>query len=163
MANGAEVRLPKYTREVLPNGAVVYLMPKPAYRCELPGAGEGGIESEPMGSPAVLSDRAVAANRYVAAHRYRILKRLDGLGGTFMASSNEQYTLVASEFLKKDFAAGLDLTADALLHASFRERGKESPGARRGRTRAQKDNPQPPLPILPRIFLRPVIPMATPR
>ena len=51
--------------------------------------------------------------------------------------------VIASEFLRKDFAAGLDLTADAVLHPSFAE-----PEVTRVLTRsvdaarAQKDNPQ---------------------
>jgi predicted Zn-dependent peptidase len=68
---------------------------------------------------------------------------LDSLGGTFFASSNEQATVVGGEFLKKDFAAGLDLISDALLHASFPEEETRKALSRAvDGAKAQKDNPQ---------------------
>src|SRR5476649_977134 len=105
----ADVRLPKYTREVLPNGAVLYLMPKPgvplvSFRVVV----KGGLESEPAGL-AGLSPIAAQLLRRGTPRRTadQFSNELDGLGGQFTATGNEQATVVASEFLKKDFAAGL--------------------------------------------------------
>jgi len=68
---------------------------------------------------------------------------IDGLGGQFTASSNEQSVVVASEFLKKDFAAGLDLTADVVLHPSFPDAEVKKALARSvDEVRSAKDNPQ---------------------
>jgi zinc protease len=144
-AFAADVRLPKYTREVLPNGAVLYLMPKPGvplvnFRVVV----KGGIESEPVGL-AGLSPIAAQLLRRGTTRRTadQFSGELDGLGGQFMASSNEQSTVIASEFLKKDFAAGLDLTADAILHPSFPDEEVKKTLARSvDSVRATKDNPQ---------------------
>jgi len=145
IAASAEVRLPKYTREVLPNGVVVYFMPKPGvplvnFRVLV----KGGVESEPAGL-AGLS--AVTAQLLRTGTSRRTAQQfsgdLDSLGGSFGAGANEQFVLVSSEFLKKDFAAGLDLTADALLHPVFPEDEVKKALARSiDGTRAQKDNPQ---------------------
>ena len=57
------------------------------------------------------------------------------LGGQFASStSNEQAMVVTSEFLKKDFMAGLDLTSGRdLLHPTFsRRRSKKDSGSERG-------------------------------
>ncbi|MDQ1473691.1 MAG: zinc protease [Bryobacterales bacterium] len=144
-ANAAEVRLPKFTREVLPNGVVVYLMPKPGvplvnFRILV----KGGVESEPAGL-AGLSAVTAQLLRTGTAHRTatQFSADLDSLGGSFGAGANEQYVLISSEFLKKDFAAGLDLTADALLHPTFPENEVKKVLTRSmDSVRAQKDNPQ---------------------
>lgn len=141
----ADVRLPKYTREVLPNGAVLYLMPKPgvplvSFRI----VSRGGIESEPAGLAGLSPITAQLLRRgTVRRTADQFSGELDGLGGQFSASSNEQSVVVAGEFLKKDFAAGLDLTADAILHPSFPDAEVKKTLARSvDAVRAGKDNPQ---------------------
>jgi zinc protease len=145
LASGAEVRLPPCTREVLPNGVVVYLMPKPGvplvnFRILV----KGGVESEPAGLAGLASVTAQllrTGSARLTANQFS--NRLDSLGGSFGAGANEQYVLVSSEFLKKDFAAGFDLTADALLHPAFPESEVKKVLARSiDAARAQKDNPQ---------------------
>jgi zinc protease len=141
----AEVRLPKYTREVLPNGVVIYLMPKPGvplvnFRILV----KGGAEAEPNGM-AGLSTLTAQLLRSGTPRRSadQFSAELDGLGGVFSASSNEQDTVIASEFLRKDFAAGLDITAAAVLHPSFPESEVKKVLARSiDGARAIKDNPQ---------------------
>ncbi len=144
-AFAADVRLPKYTRETLPNGVVVYLMPKAGvplvnFRVVV----KGGMESEPVGS-AGLSSVAAQLLRKGTAKRTAVQfsNELDGLGGEFAASSNFQSTVVGSEFLKKDFAAGLDITADAVLHPSFPEAEvKKTVAQMVDAAKSIKDNPQ---------------------
>ncbi len=144
-AFAADVRLPKYTREVLPIGAVLYLMPKPGvplvnFRVVL----KGGIESEPAGLAGLSPITAQLLRRGTARRTAdQFSDELDGLGGQFAAGSNEQSVIVASEFLKKDFAAGLDLTADAVLHPSFPDAEVKKALARSvDEVRSVKDNPQ---------------------
>ena len=141
----ADPRLPQYTREQLPNGVVIYLLPKPSvplvnFRILV----RGGVESEPVG----LSGIAAATAQLLRSGSARrtatqFSEELDSLGGTFQAAVTPQYTMVASEFLKKDFAAGLDLTADAILHPTFPEAEVKKVLARATDTvKGQKDNPQ---------------------
>ncbi len=143
--HAAEVRLPKYTREVLPNGVVVYLMPKPGvplvnFRILV----KGGLEADPNGMSGLSAVTAQLLRSGTARRTAeQFSAELDGLGGTFLATSNEQYTVIASEFLRKDLATGLDLTADALLHASFPESEVKKVLSRSiDGARAMKDNPQ---------------------
>jgi predicted Zn-dependent peptidase len=144
-AFAAEVRLPPFTKSTLANGVVVYLVRKPAvplvsFRILV----RGGIESEPRELAGLSSVTAQLLRRGTAKRTAdQFSNELDSLGGTFGASSNEQATVVSSEFLKKDFAAGLDLTADALLHATFPEDETSKTLARSiDGSRSAKDNPQ---------------------
>jgi zinc protease len=144
-ALSADVRLPNYVRETLPNGVVVYLMPKPGvplvnFRVVV----KGGIESEPDGLAGLSQVTAQLLRRGTSRRTAdQFSSEIDGLGGVFNAVSNEQSVVVTSEFLRKDFAAGLDLTADSLLHASFPESEVKKALARSIDTvKSAKDNPQ---------------------
>lgn len=44
---------------------------------------------------------------------------LDFIGGSFDAGADTDYSTISAEFLTKDLDRGIDLFADALLHASF--------------------------------------------
>jgi len=122
-AASAQVKLPPYSREVLPNGTVVYLMEKPG----LPLVSfhvlvKGGNESEPEGMAGLAQLTAGLLRRGSAQLTPdQFNDELDGLGGTFGAFVNEQATAISAEFLKKDFDRGLALVAGAVLHPSFPE------------------------------------------
>jgi zinc protease len=119
----AQVKLPPYSREVLPNGTVVFLVQKTG----LPLVSfhvliNGGNESEPAGMAGLAQVTAGLLRRGTAqASADQFNEQLDGLGGTFGAMVNEQATAVSAEFLKKDFDRGLALVADAVLHPAFQE------------------------------------------
>lgn len=119
----AQVKLPRYTREVLPNGVVVYLMPKPGVPLiNFLVIAKGGVESEPANLAGIASVSADLLRKGTASRTAeQFSNQLDSMGGTFRTADNEQDVTVATEFLKKDFAAGLDLTADAILHPTFPE------------------------------------------
>lgn len=151
----ADVRLPKYTRQQLSNGAVVYL---------LPGAGvplvgfrvivKGGFESEPEGKTGVGQLTAQLLRRgTVSRTADQYSSELDFLGGSFNASESESQTTIGSDFLKKDFARGLALTADALLHPNFPEAEFKKTLARSiDSIRSAKDYPQAAIPLYFRAF-----------
>jgi len=119
----AQVKLPPYSREVLPNGAVVYLM----QRTGLPLVGfrvlvKGGTESEPAALAGLASITAGLLRQGTAKRTAaQFSEELDGLGGSYMVRADEQSSTIAAEFLKKDFDRGLDLMADAVLHPAFPE------------------------------------------
>ncbi len=151
----ADVRLPKYTREELPNGTVVYLMPKPgvplvSVQIEI----KGGQEAEPASQAGLAAVTAALLRKGTTNHSAdQFSAELDGLGGTFRASRDEQSTTIASEFLKKDFEQGLNLTADAILHPVFPEAEvKKFIGQAIDGVKATKDNPQAAIRLYARAF-----------
>ena len=141
----ADVRLPKFTKQELPNGVVVYYMLKPGVPLvNFHVVVRGGVESEPA-EEAGISWVTVQLLRKGTARRTadQFSAELDGLGGTFSAGFSDEAAIANSEFLKKDFEKGLDLTADAILHPSFPEAEvKKALAQRMDATRSEKDNPQ---------------------
>jgi zinc protease len=141
---GAQVKLPPYTRVVLPNGTVVYLM----HRAGLPLVSfrvlvKGGMESEPAELAGISSVTAELLRRGTANHTAsQFAEELDGLGGSFFANENEQATVISAEFLAKDFDRGLGLVADAVLHPTFPQDEVGKALARRvDALKTAKDNP----------------------
>ncbi len=142
---GADVRLPRFTRTELPNGVVVYFMPKPGVPLvNFHVIVRGGVESEPDGLAGISSVAAQLLRRGTTRRSAdQFSAELDGLGGEFAIGGNDQAVVATSEFLKKDFEKGLDLTADAMLHPSFPESEvKKTLSQRIDAARSQKDNPQ---------------------
>jgi predicted Zn-dependent peptidase len=119
----AQVKLPPYSREVLPNGTVVYLMQKgglPLVTFHV--LVKGGDESETAALAGLAGATARLLRQGSAQHtKVQFAEELDGLGGTFGAGANEQSTAISAEFLKRDFDRGLALVADAVLHPTFPE------------------------------------------
>jgi len=89
---GAQVKLPPYTREVLPNGVVVYLVPRTglplvSFRILV----RGGQESEPAplaGLAGVTAELLRRGTAQITAAQFS--EEIDGLGGTFAAATDEQ-------------------------------------------------------------------------
>jgi zinc protease len=119
----AQVKLPPYTREVLPNGCVVYLMQKTglplvSFRVIV----KGGVESEPAQLAGIASMTAGLLRRGAGQmSAAKFAEELDGLGGTFSSNADAQATVITAEFLKKDFDKGIALVADAVLRPAFPE------------------------------------------
>ncbi len=143
----AQVKLPPYTRQVLPNGVVVDLMP----RAGVPLVGfrilvTGGAEAEPAHLAGLSAVTAQLLRRGTAKRTAdQFSEELDFLGGTFQTPETTQSpaTVVSAEFLKKDFDAGLDLVSDALLHPVFPEAEVRKTLAQRiDAAKSAKDNPQ---------------------
>jgi len=141
---GAQVKLPPYTREVLPNGAVVYYMqrtglPLVSFRV----LAKGGNESDPAAMAGLASVTAELLRRGSAQRTAaQFSEQIDALGGTFGAGTDEQSTTAYAEFLSKDFNAGLALVAGALLAPAFPEEEVRKTLARRtDGLKTTKDNP----------------------
>ncbi len=122
--NGAaQVKLPPYTRQALPNGAVLVMMP----RSDLPlitlrAVVRGGAESDPPQLAGLAWVTAELLRRGSAGHTAdEFSEALDSLGATWQATSDDQSTQVSMEFLSKDLDRALGLFADALLRPTFPE------------------------------------------
>ncbi len=142
-----EVRLPPFTRQTLPNGVTVELMPRPG----VPLVGfrvlvNGGAEAEPANLSGLASITAQLLRKGTAQRTAdQFSEELDFLGGTFQTPEATQSpaSVITAEFLKKDFDRGLDLVSDAVLHASFPEPEVRKLLAQRiDAAKSIKDNPQ---------------------
>jgi zinc protease len=149
----AQMKLPPYTEEKLPNGVVIAMMPRTGvplvhFRILV----RGGSEAEP-GQLAGLSGVTSQLLRAGTAKRTsdQFSEELDFLGGAFGgaggrgggASELAPAISFAAEFLKKDFDRGLDLLSDALLNPTFPEEQVRKELARRvDAAHSAKDNAQ---------------------
>jgi predicted Zn-dependent peptidase len=140
----AQIKLPAYTRDVLPNGTALYLMQRPGlplvhFRILV----KGGIESDPPTLAGLSSITAELLQRGAGLRSAaQFSEELDSLGGTFLAAAGEQSTSIAAEFLTKDFDQGVSLVADAVLHPQFRQDEVGKALARRvDGVKSAKDNP----------------------
>ena len=121
----AQVKLPPYTHQVLPNGVVIDLMPRPGvplvqFRILV----KGGSEADPVQLAGLAGVTAQLLRKGTAKRSAeQFSKELDFLGGSFGAGDSGQSpaTAVFGEFLKKDFDRGLDLITDAAFHPTFPE------------------------------------------
>ena len=139
----AQVKLPPYTRDVLPNGTVMYFMQRtgiPLVRFMV--VVKGGSESDPLDRTGLASVTAELLRRGSEQHSAaQFSEEVDGLGGTFNANADEQSTTISAEFLSKDFDRGLALVSEAVLHPTFPDDEVRKIVARRVDTlKSTKDN-----------------------
>ena len=143
----AQVKLPAYSSETLPNGAEMVWMsrggtPLIHFRVLV----KGGVESD-LPEMAGLQSVTAALLRKGTVKRTadQFAEELDFLGGTFNAGNDGQLgsaTSITAEFLAKDFDRGLDLLSDAVLHPAFTESEVRKELARRvDAAKAMKDSP----------------------
>ncbi len=143
----AEVKLPPYTRQVLPNGVTVDLMPRSGVPLvEFRILVKGGIESEPADLAGIGSITAQLLRKGTEKRTAeQFSDELDFLGGSLQAADAPQSAAAAitAEFLKKDFDRGLDLVSDAVLHPTFPDSEvRKLLSQRIDAAKATKDNPQ---------------------
>src|SRR5437868_11693696 len=115
------VSLPPYTRDVLPNGAVIYVVPrKDTALVNLRAVIRGGAESDPQGLEG-LSSVVAALLRHGTQNQSAgaFSSKLDNVGATFDSSTDAQSTAVTMEFLSKNRDRALDLFSEAILHPTF--------------------------------------------
>src|SRR3984885_10672906 len=143
-----QAKLPQYTKDTLPNGAAIVMLPRSGvplvhFRVLI----KGGVESDPPNMAGVANVTASLLRRGTAKRSAeQFAEELAFLGGTFQAAFDGQLgsaTAISSEFLSKDFNAGLDLLSDAVLHPAFTESEVRKEVARRvDAAKATKDNAQ---------------------
>jgi predicted Zn-dependent peptidase len=76
--------------------------------------------ADPAGKEGVAAVTAALLRRGTATRSAdQFAEELDFIGGSFNAGSSVDATTVSAEFMKKDLAKGLELTADALLRPAF--------------------------------------------
>jgi zinc protease len=150
----SQAKLPQYTKETLPNGLVIAMMPRSGvplvhFRVLI----KGGIESDPPHMAGLQNVTASLLRRGTTKRSAeQFAEELDFLGGTFGGAGGgrggggggfDSATAISSEFLSKDFDAGLDLLADATLHPAFTDTEVRKELARRvDGAKAMKDNAQ---------------------
>jgi predicted Zn-dependent peptidase len=142
-----QLKLPPYTRQVLPNGVVVDLQPRAGvplvqFRIMV----KGGVEAEPANLAGLAGVTAQLLRKGTSKRSAdQFSEELDFLGGTFQNFDSPQssVTTISGEFLKKDFDRGLDLMTDAVLHPTFPEAEvRKTLSQRVDGAKSIKDNPQ---------------------
>jgi zinc protease len=143
-----QAKLPQYTKETLPNGVEIVMLPRAGvplvyFRVLI----KGGLESDPPHLAGLANVTAGLLRRGTAKRSAeQFAEQLDYLGGTFNAIFDAPLgsaTAISAEFLSKDFDPGLDLLADAVLHPAFTESEVRKELARRvDAAKAIKDNAQ---------------------
>lgn len=149
-----QAKLPQYTKETLPNGVVIAMSPRSGvplvhFRVLI----RGGVESDPPKMAGLANVTASLLRRDTSKRSAeQFAEELDYLGGTFGSGGGgrgggggglESATAISSEFLSKDFDAGLDLLGDAVLRPAFTESEVHKELARRmDAAKALKDNAQ---------------------
>jgi len=140
----AQIKLPPYTREVLPNGTVIYFMQRsgiPLVRFLV--LVKGGSEADPQERTGLASVTAELLRRGTAQYSAeQFSEAVDGLGGNLGANADEQSISISAEFLSKDFDRGLALVSEATLHPTFPDEEVRKIVARRvDSLKSAKDNP----------------------
>jgi zinc protease len=142
-----QLRLPPYTRQVLPNGVVLDLQPRAGvplvqFRIMV----KGGVEAEPPNMAGLAGVTAQLLRKGTSKRSAdQFSQELDFLGGSFQNFDSQQssVTTISGEFLKKDFDRGLDLITDAVLHPTFPEAEvRKTLSQRVDGAKSIKDNPQ---------------------
>ncbi len=143
----AQVKLPPFTRQVLPNGVTVNLMKRPGVPLvEFSLAIRGGEEADPAAMAGLNSLTAALLRRGTKTRTAdQFSEQLDSLGGTLNAftPTGTPATAIMAGFLAKDTAAGLDLLSDIVLNPTFPEAEvKKILSQRIDASKATKDNLQ---------------------
>lgn len=140
----AQVRLPEYTRERLPNGATLILVPKhDVPLISVRAIFRGGAEAEPEGLHGVSSVTVELMRRGAGGRSAaQIDLELDFLGATLQSGANRSAAFFALEFLSKTTPEAMAILGDILLRPSFPEEEVRKVLARAAdQVRAAKDNP----------------------
>ncbi len=140
----AQAMLPPYSHRVLPNGIALDVMERKGVPLvEIDIAVKGGMESDPADEPGLAGVTADMLRKGTASKTAdQFSSAIDALGGTFHARADHQATLIESEFLSKDLAAGLALVSDAVTAPAFRDdEVKKLLAQRIDDVKALKDNP----------------------
>ncbi len=138
------VKLPPFTREVLPNGTVLCLMSKSdAPLVSLHVVVRGGAESDPPELAGLSSVIAGLLTHGTTSHTAEeFASEVDFLGANIQSGVDPQSTTIALEVLPANAPAAIEILFDALLHPAFAEAEVHAQLDRQIElARAQKDSP----------------------
>lgn len=117
----AEVKLPPVERTEFDNGMVLLVMKDsrlPLVNMQL--AIWGGSASDPKGLEGVCDLTATLVRKGAGRlSAVEMAEKVEFMGGTLSSSAGKDYSLVAAEFLAKDFEEALNLVGDVVLRPSF--------------------------------------------
>jgi zinc protease len=115
------VKLPPHEKVVLPNGLTVLLLEKRGVPLvDVAGIVKTGALADPAGMEGLASTTAGLLRKGTKKRTaQKFSEEIDFIGGSFGADAGADYSSFGAEFLSKDTDAGLDLVADAVLHATF--------------------------------------------
>ena len=108
---------------MLPNGVVLYLMPRRGTPLvDVRVAVKGGGESDPADIAGLADVTAALLSRGTSSHSAaEFLERLDGMGAAFSTSVDAQASYVSMEFLSRFTPQAVELLGAALLDPAFPE------------------------------------------
>ena len=141
----AQVKLPPFTKQVLPNGVTLILSPK----AELPLTNfriliRGGADADPIGKGGLAAITSELIRRGTATRTAAVISEsLDSMGATLVTRADRSAITVDLECLSKDTSAALDILSDLLLHPTFpQEEVNKALTQALDSSRAIKDNPR---------------------
>ncbi|MBL8292546.1 MAG: insulinase family protein [Bryobacterales bacterium] len=119
----AQVKIPQFSRQTLPNGVTLLLSAKrDVPLITLRAVIRGGAEAEPPGSAGLANLTAELLRRGAGPRNSeQFAQALDFIGAEFKTSADNQSTVVSIEFLSKDADRALELFSDALTKPAFPE------------------------------------------
>ncbi len=141
----AQLRLPEYTREQLPNGVTLVMMPKrdvPLVTLRLQVRGGGEADPATMAGLAdVTNDLLLRGTAKRTAKQ--IADEVDFLGANIGTVSGSSANSLMLEVLSKDLKQGVEILADLALNSTFPEEEVAKELARAlDNAKAVKDNPR---------------------
>ncbi len=119
----SQLRLPEYTREQLPNGVTLVMMPKrdvPLVTLHM--QAKGGGEADPpklAGLADITNDLLLRGTAKRSAKA--IADEVDFLGAAISTLSSSSANSITLEVLSKDLIQGVDILADLTLNSNFPE------------------------------------------
>lgn len=140
----AQVKLPPFSKKILPNGATLILLNKPDVPLVTVRAlFRGGAEAEPAGQAGINSLTVELMRRGAGARSAeQFAEALDALGASLITGSDRQMSYASMEFLAETQSDALDLFEDFLARPAFPEdEFKKALAQRIDASRAAKDNP----------------------
>ena len=139
------LHLPPHERVVLKNGLTLLLLEKRGVPLvNISAIVKAGAAADPAGEEGLAATTAGLLRKGTKKRSaQQFAADLDYIGGEFEAEAGPDFTTINMEFQTKDFARGLDLYADVLIHPAFPQQEAEKFLAQEiDGVKAAKDDPQ---------------------
>lgn len=121
VAPGQTLHLPPHEKLALKNGLTVLLMEKHGVPLiNVFAIVKTGAAADPAGEEGLASVTASLLRKGTKTRTaQQFAADFDFIGGSFDAAAAADFTYISGEFMTKDFAKGLELFSDAVLHPTF--------------------------------------------